>query len=587
MNSFHKRRGTIAFALCLLGVTVCAAQERILVTLRDIEPKENRVQAFKLNRAGDIQIEAVGYRTGRTYGITLSRAWILNAENRDLVWRLEDADTHRRSRKLVQYTDTITLPPGTYEVYYSSYPFYRYHEKDGIGNFIARFFHKMFDEEDYDYSYEHYRQDWQEFNLTVRGNGEMLDDNTLRELHQRLQREAIVALTGLEDNEHRQQAFELRRSMRLFIYAIGEARKDGTFDYGWITNIDTRDKVWKFSLDNSEHAGGARKNRLIRETVSLPAGKYVVDVVTDDSHANGSWNAAPPYDPAFWGISVFVADDGMRRYVKPLDYDDFREQNMILSLTKVENNECRSQGFSCKRDMTVRIYAIGEGRPQQMFDYAWIVNADTHERIWEMAYASTEHAGGGDKNRLFDDEIRLKRGDYVIYFVSDDSHSFWNWNVTPPADPEHWGITLYGADPDFEPSQVKLFEQEDARDVIVQCTRVRNAEQQQQQFILRHDSKLRIYAIGEGSRGQMYDYGWIEDAKTGEIIWKMNYEETEHAGGARKNRVFDGTIFLKRGKYVLRFQTDDSHAYEAWNDSPPYDPKRWGITLYKVHPELH
>ena len=55
-------------------------------------------------------------------------------------------------------------------------------------------------------------------------------------------------------------------------------------------------------------------------------------------------------------------------------------------------------------------------------------------------------------------------------------------------------------------------------------------------FSLEEDSRIRIYAIGEGMGDEMYDYAWIENAETGQDIWKMTYRDTEHAGGARKNR---------------------------------------------------
>ncbi len=77
----------------------------------------------------------------------------------------------------------------------------------------------------------------------------------------------------------------------------------------------------------------------------------------------------------------------------------------------------------------------------------------------------------------------------------------------------------------------------------------------------------------------MYDYGWIEDASTGKVVWEMTYRMTEHAGGARKNRVYDGMIVLPAGKYTVFYETDGSHAFNDWNDDPPDDPTSWGITV--------
>jgi hypothetical protein len=84
----------------------------------------------------------------------------------------------------------------------------------------------------------------------------------------------------------------------------------------------------------------------------------------------------------------------------------------------------------------------------------------------------------------------------------------------------------------------------------------------------------------------MYDYGWIEDARTGTVVWEMTYGMTFHAGGGRKNRMVNTSIVLDKGEYVLRYRSDDSHSYAEWNVDPPDDREYWGITLYRdVAPE--
>lgn len=55
---------------------------------------------------------------------------------------------------------------------------------------------------------------------------------------------------------------------------------------------------------------------------------------------------------------------------------------------------------------------------------------------------------------------------------------------------------------------------------------------------------------------------------------------TEPAGGAEKNRRYEGTMTLKAGEYILRYRSDGSHSFEDWNDDPPSDPINWGITVY-------
>ena len=99
------------------------------------------------------------------------------------------------------------------------------------------------------------------------------------------------------------------------------------------------------------------------------------------------------------------------------------------------------------------------------------------------------------------------------------------------------------------------------------------------EFTLTSATSLRVFAQGEGGGGQMYDYGWIEDAATGKAVWEMKAAETAHAGGAEKNRKVDTTLSLPAGSYRLHYKSDDSHSFDNWN-SPPPDINFWGIALY-------
>jgi len=83
--------------------------------------------------------------------------------------------------------------------------------------------------------------------------------------------------------------------------------------------------------------------------------------------------------------------------------------------------------------------------------------------------------------------------------------------------------------------------------ILAALTSVRDDEQVRKEFSLDRDTDLRIYALGEGSGGDMVDFGWIEDAKSRRRVWEMTYAATEHAGGAKKNRKFEGVIRLPAG----------------------------------------
>lgn len=116
--------------------------------------------------------------------------------------------------------------------------------------------------------------------------------------------------------------------------------------------------------------------------------------------------------------------------------------------------------------------------------------------------------------------------------------------------------------------------------VIAQIVQVLDNEDKSVAFSLPGKQEVRIFAIGEGQAGQMFDYGWIENTDKGLPVWEMQEPKTTHAGGAGKNRKVDLVITLPAGNYKLRYKSDDSHAFDHWNSLPP-DINFWGIAIYQ------
>jgi hypothetical protein len=116
--------------------------------------------------------------------------------------------------------------------------------------------------------------------------------------------------------------------------------------------------------------------------------------------------------------------------------------------------------------------------------------------------------------------------------------------------------------------------------VIAQLVQVLDNEDKSVAFTLASSQEVRIFAIGEGQAGEMFDYGWIENTDKGFPVWEMQEPKTTHAGGAGKNRKVDVVITLPAGNYKLRYKSDDSHAFDHWNSLPP-DINFWGIAIYK------
>ena len=89
----------------------------------------------------------------------------------------------------------------------------------------------------------------------------------------------------------------------------------------------------------------------------------------------------------------------------------------------------------------------------------------------------------------------------------------------------------------------------------------------------------RIYKNKIAKEQTFLDYGWIEDT-TGKRIWEMNALHSSFAGGALKNHRIDTVLKLPKGTYKVKYESDESHAYNNWDDLPPSIPF-YGIIVYK------
>jgi hypothetical protein len=558
----------------------CIAQDDVLADIRGLQKRDLKFEGFILTEPQNLSIKVVGPGKDRPLW---TRAWILNSDTREVVWNLRHASSKDDDHASVHYSDNTTLPKGAYEVYYASFPYYDFNI-NGLSGFMDFLGDKVFHWDDED---EVFSDNGKNLSIVVNGKGTHLTKEAVEKHQEAVKKNSVLSLSGLWDNQSVHQGFILDKPTELNIYALGEARPDGSYDYGWIKNVKTGEIVWTMMNKDLKHAGGDRKNRMAREVVSVPAGTYAAFFVTDDSHSAREWNAPPPYDPQFWGMTIRVDDLSAKQNVRLYQYENVPAKNVIVELTRVRDKEFRSKGFTMKRGMDVRVLAIGEGRDHEMYDYGWITDARTNKKVWEMRYVDTEHAGGAEKNRMIDKIIHLDKGSYTAYYVSDGSHNYHDWNSTPPFDQEHWGITILGRDDKFDANDVAPYDDQKDKSILARIVRVGDDERKRKNFTLDKDSEVRIYAIGEGRDGEMFDYGWIEDAKSDRTVWEMTYRMTEPAGGAEKNRRYEGTMTLKAGEYILRYRSDGSHSFEDWNDDPPSDPINWGITVFNNEAKIN
>lgn len=584
---------TITTFVLAAGLTAVAG-ERTIIRLKDFCSTELRTAGFTVADRMSVHIRAVGAarekgaRSGE--GGLFAAGWIINADTRAVVWRMDTRNASGRTMER-RVDERVTLERGSYEAYYAVPVFaheswlmnfsinmdHREEGKRSEGDGLSGFFRQWFGT-DLDKEWKKRCGAWQMELAVAEGEAGRISSFT----PPRAPAHIVFQRTGLGEHERVREVFAVTREVTLTVYAIGEGLGDGELvDGGYIVNAATRERIWDMTMSSTRPAGGATKNRLARDEVRFAKGTYVLYYNTDDSHSPADWNDLPPADPLNWGITITARSAEDAAAVTRKGAEEFT--NVIVRLVKPRDSESRSQGFTLTRDASVRVYAIGERSNARRFmaDYATIVDARTRAKVWTMDVDRARYAGGASKNVFVDEVITLPRGSYVVTYVTDDSHSPGEWNTDPPHDVENYGVTVTGAGDDFSMSIVEKYVEKRDRNILAQIVRVGNDAKRVESFTLDRTTRVRIYALGEGQNRQMYDYGWIEDARTGSRVWEMTYGMTFHGGGHRKNRMVNTAFVLERGSYRLHYESDDSHSYNDWNVDQPEDPEFWGITVYR------
>ena len=430
--------------LTALLASLCAswAGEKTIVTLRDFCTTELKCAGLELSGRTTLHITASG--GGGNYGWSyksddmFAYGWIIDAKSRAVVWEMT-VDNTSGGKAQRDFDGTVTLDQGAYEAYFTV-PVFAHHtwfshiqinvdHRDkplfggGDDDKVTTFFKNWFTDD----LATDWKQKCKEWGMDLR-----VDDRT-PSVHlftpPRAISHSVIALNGMGENASVVKAFAVDEPLALSIYALGEGVGGRELvDRAWIVDATSRERVWEMDGRNVLHAGGAEKNRLFHDAVRFEKGEYVVYYRSDDSHSAADWNAAPPYDPLLWGVTISAANEGDLRKVRQVAYQEFK--NIIVSLTKVGDDESRSEGFTLKDDADVRVYAIGErsNSRRKMADYGFILDASTRSRVWTMDVDRTEYADGASRNCMIDEVIRFPRGSYVVKYLTDDSHAYGDWN---------------------------------------------------------------------------------------------------------------------------------------------------------------
>jgi hypothetical protein len=569
--------------VCLLLATTALANEPFL-THKNFNAGDLKVTGLIIPAPTKVHITAVGVLLPHSDDFN-GYGWIIDANTRELVWIMDayDSDRIRGEKGLRSVEADETLRAGKYEVYYwcdeiNTWGFNYSNDNDESG-FFSGFF-RFFDENTNDVDL---KDSFEKCNLAISvADGASGAGISTYEVSSGFP-DALISLTRLGDTENLTRGFQLTKPSTLRIYSVfeGPENYESAVDVGWIADATDRKRVWELTTEDADWAGGGKKNRVYDQEIELPAGKYVLHFMTDDSHSYEDFNVTPPIDPINWGITILPGKSFDRSAFQ--EFEPVGRGKALVNLTRVRDGDEVSQAFKLNKPSKIIVYAIGEYSQynREFVDYGWIESARTGEMVWTMSRANTTHAGGGHKNRMADEELSLPAGEYVVHFVTDDSHAYKSWNAGAPGDARNYGISIYPGT-GFKEADLTRIEEDDVKlsgDILARIIRVHDDEERTEEFTLTKETAVHIYALGEGDGGTMADYGWIEDLESGRTVWEMTYRNTRAAGGASKNRLSNQTINLPAGKYAVTFVTDGSHAYNSWNATKPKDASSWGITL--------
>ncbi len=274
----------------------------------------------------------------------------------------------------------------------------------------------------------------------------------------------------------------------------------------------------------------------------------------------------------------------------------------VVVFSDIDLNELQHASFVVEGALPVVVEATGSyersgemhAGPRSLAAYGWIIRRDNREVVWKLDGQNAQPVRGLVAHAS--DTLALDAGIYDVFFTS-FGNSFYggrNGNFFGRMfDPElHWQNDrkkwfLAVRSPEGKGDIRRLDDSEVTprpEGLIWTSAPMRDNQSASHLFEVKRSAALRLYGLGE-MNGSPKDYGYIEEAVSGEKVWEMKREATQAAGGALENRLADSTLYLQPGIYRAVFETDRTHAYEDWRANPPWNPTGWGLTLAALAPE--
>lgn len=580
------RRRLVRVQLVLLALLVALIVIRLVVgppapdgvvVLTDLDDEELYHRAFTLQQPARVAVEATGSFERAASGSTTPPldvyGWIVRRGDRSVTWKMDATNTRPERGTVGTVADTLRLDAGTYDAFFTTF-----------GNAFSG-----------NRPWRHDEERWRfVLNPVEGGPGRARPDDDLEDA---APAGAALLWTSAPTSyrDHREFVFEVSQASPVRLYTLGQIEEGRPMDYAWIENASTGARAWTMGLDNTQAAGGLPANRRFEGTLTLEPGFYRAVYQTDDTHNPGRWQANPPLDPAAWGLSLYRTETSA---IAP--FDPWQTREPVINMTRVPDDAYRSQAFRVDRPTQVVVYTTGEiTGAEDIWDYGWLEDAASGDTLWTMTWNRSHPAGGSKKNRTEVTFLTLQPGSYTLHYRTDGSHAYDDWNARRPDHPERWGTALFALDdasaiqtgvrasrPPMTaapaPAPPRSFP---GASTIVAWERVKGEADLTHTFNLDAPARLHIYALGERTMHGWHDYGWIEDATTGETVWEMTSDNTVPVGADGRNRLADATVELAPGRYVAHYASDFSHHFEDFGRDAPQRPEAWGMTILRLPPQ--
>ncbi len=238
----------------------------------------------------------------------------------------------------------------------------------------------------------------------------------------------------------------------------------------------------------------------------------------------------------------------------------FAQQSNSVEVGNVGPGEMQYKAFSLNSDATVEITGEGatfrdkhdswffnsnnnEGWTNNLMFYGWILDSKTRKVVWHSLEKYSDIRTSKNTQLVpINSHINLPKGDYEIYYASAKSN--YNYNTNDKGSFINWVKDFFGFDDSefrnkykdelvmkvsgpqnvFTSANIEQLRKNYMDNSIVNLEEATEKASLSKGFSLKGNTKLKVYAIGEGREKEIFDYAWIYDEINNKIAWRMKWD---------------------------------------------------------------